>query len=107
MNWRVATKMSELRAAMPFYGPHPPAEDIPGIQAPVLSIYGGNDSRINSGIPGIEEAMQANIKVYVKLVYDGADHAFFNDMGTRYIPEAATDAWVRMLDWFGKYRGQL
>ena len=83
--------------------PGPEVEDIPGIQAPVLAIYGGNDLRINGSIPAVEAAMQANNKVYEKVIYDGADHAFFNDTGSRYNPEAAADAWARMLAWFRKY----
>ena len=33
----------------------------------------------------------------------GANHAFFNDTGTRYHAEAAGAAWVKVLEWFGKY----
>ena len=105
VTWRVATKMPELRAAMPFYGPHPPEEDIPGIQAPVLAIYGANDTRINAGIPAMEAAMKANGKIYETMIYEGADHAFFNDTSTRYNPTAAADAWSKMLNWFGTHLG--
>jgi carboxymethylenebutenolidase len=45
--------------------------------------------------------MQANNKVYEKVIYEGADHAFHNDTGGRYKPEAAQDAWSRTLAWFG------
>lgn len=103
VTWRMAVGMPELRAAVPFYGPHPPVEDVPKIQAAVLAIYGGNDTRINAGIPAIEEALKANQKVYEKVIYDGADHAFHNDTSPRYHPEAARDAWSRTLAWFGKY----
>jgi carboxymethylenebutenolidase len=103
VTWLVSTRMPELRAAVPFYGPHPPVEDVPNIQAKVLGIYAGNDQRINQGIPPIEEAMMANNKIYEKVIYDGADHAFHNDTSTRYNPEAAQDAWRRTLEWFGKY----
>lgn len=103
VTWRVATQMPELRAAVPFYGPHPPVEDVPKIQAAVLAIYGGLDQRINQGIPAIEEAMQKNNKIYEKMIYPGADHAFHNDTGPRYKAEAATDAWSRTLGWFGRY----
>jgi carboxymethylenebutenolidase len=103
VTWRMATGMPELRAAVPFYGPHPPVEDVPKIQAAVLAIYGGNDTRINAGIPAIEEAMRANHKIFEKQIYEGADHAFHNDTGTRYQPEAARDAWSRTLAWFGQY----
>jgi carboxymethylenebutenolidase len=103
VTWRVATHMPELRAAVPFYGPHPPVEDVPKIQAAVLAIYGGLDQRINQGIPVIEEAMRNYNKIYEKVIYEGADHAFHNDTGPRYNAVAARDAWRRTLDWFAKY----
>ena len=103
VTWRVATQMPELLAAVPFYGPHPPVEDVPNIRAAVLAIYGELDSRINSGIPAIEEAMTANNKIYDKVIYPNADHAFHNDTGSRYNPEAAKDAWERTLAWFDQY----
>jgi carboxymethylenebutenolidase len=103
VTWRVATQMPELRAAVPFYGPHPPVEDVPNIQAAVLAIYGGLDSRINAGIPTIEQAMAENNKIYQKMIYDNADHAFHNDTGTRYHPDAARDAWEKTLAWFEQY----
>ncbi len=81
VTWRVATQMPELLAAVPFYGPHPPLEDVPNIQAAVLAIYGELDSRINAGIPAIEQAMMENNKIYEKMIYQGADHAFHNDTG--------------------------
>jgi carboxymethylenebutenolidase len=103
VTWRVATQMPELLAAVPFYGPHPPLEDVPNIRAAVLAIYGELDSRINSGIPEIEQAMMANNKIYEKMIYPNADHAFHNDTGSRYNPEAAKDAWERTLAWFEQY----
>ncbi|HLE13801.1 MAG TPA: dienelactone hydrolase family protein [Anaerolineales bacterium] len=103
VTWLAATRLPELRAAAPFYGPHPPVEEVPNIQAAVLAIYAGNDQRINQGIPAIEEAMQQNDKVYEKVIYPNTDHAFHNDTGPRYNPEAAQDAWSRTLDWFERY----
>jgi carboxymethylenebutenolidase len=103
VTWRMATKMPELRAAVPFYGPHPPLEDVPGIRAAVLGIYAGNDARINGGIPAIEEAMKANQKVFEMEVYPDVDHAFHNDTSPRYNAQAANAAWQRTLDWFAKY----
>jgi len=103
VTWRVATQMPELLAAVPFYGPHPPLEDVPNIQAAVLAIYGELDSRINSGISAIEQEMIENGKIYEKMIYQGADHAFHNDTGGRYHPEAARDAWERTLAWFERY----
>jgi len=103
VTWQVATQMPELLAAVPFYGPHPLPASVPNIRAAVLAIYGEQDSRINSGIPAIEQAMLENNKVYQKVIYPNADHAFHNDTGTRYNAEAAKDAWERTLAWFDQY----
>ncbi len=103
VTWLMATRMPELLAAVPFYGPHPSLEDVPDIQAAVLGIYAGNDQRINQGIPAIEQAMAQHNKIFEKIIYPGVDHAFHNDTGSRYNAEAATDAWRRTLDWFERY----
>jgi carboxymethylenebutenolidase len=103
VTWLVATRVRSLRAAVPFYGPHPPVGDVPGIQAAVLAIYAGRDDRINQGIAEIEAAMQQQGKVYEKVVYPDVDHAFHNDTGSRYSPQAAQDAWRRALEWFDRY----
>ncbi len=103
MTWLVATKAPELKAAVPFYGPNPPLEAVPNIRAAVLAMYGENDQRINAGIPAIEEAMRKNGKVFEKVIYPGASHAFHNDTGRNYDPKAAVDAWARTLAWFDKY----
>jgi len=103
VTWLMATQMPELKAAVPYYGPHPPLADVPNIRAAVLAIYGERDQRINQGIPEIEAAMQANNKIFEKVIYPNADHAFNNDTGSRYNPEAAQDAWRRTLAWFEQY----
>jgi carboxymethylenebutenolidase len=103
VTWLLATRMPELRAAVPFYGPPPPVADVPKIQAAVLAIYGENDTRINSTIPAMEAAMAEHGKTFETVVYPGADHAFHNDTSSRYNPEAAQDAWARTLDWFDRY----
>lgn len=103
VTWQVAVHMPELLAAVPFYGPHPAVEDVPNINAAVLAIYGQLDGRINGSIPAIEAAMSANNKIYEKMIYPNADHAFHNDTSPRFNPEAAKDAWERTLAWFDKY----
>ncbi len=103
ITWRAATKIPELRAAVPFYGPNPPLEDVPNIRAAILAFYGANDARITGGEPAIEDAMKKSNKVFEKMIYPNAGHAFFNDTGPAYNADAAKDAWPRMLAWFDKY----
>ncbi len=98
--WLMAVGNPELRAAVPFYGSAPPPEDVPNLQVPVLGIYAGEDSRINAGVPALEETLRFEEKEYTFVTYPGANHAFFNDTGSRYHPQAAEEAWTETLDWF-------
>lgn len=103
MTWLVVTAIPELKAAVPYYGPNPPLTDVPKIRAAVLGIYGGEDQRIDAGIPAIEEAMKQNGKTFEKIVYPGAGHAFNNDAGQSWNEQASYDAWDNALAWFKKY----
>lgn len=103
MTWRLATANADLRAAIPFYGPNPPVGDVAKIKAAVLAIYGVLDNRINAGIPAMKEALQQANVIHDIVIYPGADHAFFNDTGPRYVEMVAKDAWGRALGWFDRY----
>ncbi|MSQ15445.1 MAG: dienelactone hydrolase family protein [Dehalococcoidia bacterium] len=103
VTWLAAVGIPELRAAVPFYGPAAPLSDVPKINANVLAMYGENDQRINSGIPGIEDAMKKSGKTFEKMIYPGAGHAFHNDTGSSYRADAARDAWQKTLAWFDRY----
>ena len=101
--WRLATKEPKMSAVVAFYGPNPLLEDVPNIQAAVLGIYGEEDQRIMSQEPEPEEVLANADKTYEMKVFEGANHAFFNDTGERFDPQAARDAWAYTLDWFNKY----
>lgn len=103
LTWRMATEAPNLKAAVPFYGPSPDVAKVSNIKAAVLGIYGGNDARINAGIPALETALKAaNIRYQMK-IYEGANHAFNNDTGANYKKDAAEDAWNMTLNWFKTY----
>jgi carboxymethylenebutenolidase len=101
--WRLATQEPRMRAVVAFYGPNPPLEDVPNIRAAVLGIYGEEDQRIMAQEPELEEALADAGKTYEMRVFEGANHAFFNDTGQRFDPEAAREAWSDTMDWFGEY----
>jgi carboxymethylenebutenolidase len=96
---RIATKASDLNAAVAFYGRVPPAADIANIKARVLLHYAGLDDRINAGIPEYEAGLkQAGID-YELYVYEGVNHAFHNDTAAaRYDKSAADIAWGRTVN---------
>lgn len=100
----LAVNVPSLKAAAPFYGRQPAAEDVPKIKAALQLHYGGLDTRVNEGIPAFEEALKKNNKTYELYIYEGAQHAFHNDTApTRYNEEAAKLAWQRTIEFFGKY----
>ena len=99
---RLATLAPELRCCVIFYGENPPLEEVPRIQAAVLGLYGGEDRRITDRVPEFVEAMRRAGKSLEHHVYAGAAHAFFNDTRPSYHPEAAADAWRRVLDFLSR-----
>ena len=101
--WRLATEEPRLSAGVAFYGPNPPLEDVPGIQAAMLGIYGREDQRITDQEPELEEALDEAGKTHEMLIFEGANHAFFNDTGGRFHPEAAREAWSATLGWFEEH----
>jgi carboxymethylenebutenolidase len=103
LTWLLAVRNPELQAAVPFYGSAPPLEEVSNLNAPVLGIYAGNDTRINEGMPELEAALTEHQKEHEFITYPGADHAFFNDTGERYNPQAASQAWTETLAWFDQH----
>lgn len=103
MTWRLATANAELRTAVPYYGSNPPIADVPKIKAAVLAIYGALDTRLNQGIPAIREALQAARVTHEVVIFQNADHAFFNDTGQRHNATASREAWSRTVAWFDRY----
>ena len=98
----LATRLSDLAAAVPFYGNQPSAEDTAKIKAPLLIHYAENDDRINAGWPAFETALKANNVRYMMYRYPGTQHGFNNDTTPRYDQAAATLAWQRTVDFFNK-----
>lgn len=100
---RLAVRLPDLAAAVPFYGRQPSAADAGKIKAPLLLHYASLDTRVNSGWPAYEEALKANHVTYTAYIYEGANHGFHNDTTPRYDEAAAKLAWQRTLDFFNKY----
>ncbi len=98
----LACEEPEISGAAVFYGNTPPADKIPSIKCPVIGFYGANDQRVNPGIPIFEEALLKAGKSYEHFVYEGANHAFFNDDGQAYNVRAVRDSFVRLLTFFHK-----
>ena len=97
----MAVKVSDLGAAVPFYGGQP-TEDIDKINAPLLLHFGELDKRVNEGWPAYEAALKKHGKQYQAYIYEKANHGFHNDTTPRYDREAAELAWERTIAFFKK-----
>jgi carboxymethylenebutenolidase len=98
----LAASSQDIRAAVPFYGSVTNAlPNLPSTRAAILVVYGGNDTRITSQQPQVEQALAG--KTFEIKVYEGANHAFFNDTGGSYNQQAAADAWPLAVGWFRRH----
>ncbi len=107
MTWNLLqkgpTQEKRLAAAVPFYGPGPEVPDFSGSRAAVLGMFAGDDERVNASIPAVEAALKAAKLTHEIKVWEGAQHAFFNNTGERYNETAAAAAQKQLLAWFGEH----
>jgi carboxymethylenebutenolidase len=95
-SFQYAVEQPELGAAVVFYGSAPDdLARVGEIRAPVLGLYGGDDARVNAGIPDAEAAMAEAGKRYEKEIFPGAGHGFLRQDEEGANADAAARAWPR------------
>jgi carboxymethylenebutenolidase len=98
-----ATRNPRVGAVVDFYGIHPQVTlDLSGLEAPVLGIFAERDGFVS---PDAARKLEAELRAAGKRasfqIYEGVDHAFFND--TRpdvYDADAAARAWADTIAFF-------
>lgn len=106
ISFLAACESKDLRASAPFYG-----GGIGGLLdraqklgCPVLLFFGDQDPFIpNEEVEQIRSTLAKPGKPAEVKVYPGAQHGFFCDERSSYHPEAARDAWQRLLDFFARH----
>mgnify|MGYP001097383919 CR=1 FL=1 len=77
------------------------------VKAPVLGLYGGQDTGIPlESVERMREALKqgsAAAKASEFVIYPEAPHAFHADYRPSYREQAARDGWQKMLAWFNKH----
>lgn len=96
----LAANDPNLKAAVIFYGNAPTEKEMESINCPVLGFYGEKDKRITGQVADFSEKMKSLGKSYNYHIYQGAEHAFFNDTRRSYHQDAATDAFDKTLKFF-------
>ena len=112
--WEYSAHNSDLKAGVAFYGPpvDPPnpawpkssTQLAPEMKAPVLGLYGAEDTGIPvATVEALKKALEDNKKTAEFKIYPGAPHGFHADYRASYRKDAAEDGWNQMQAWFKKY----
>jgi carboxymethylenebutenolidase len=112
--WEYSAHNPALKAGVAFYGPpvdppnplwpKSPTQLAPEMKAPVLGLYGAEDTGIPvATVEALKAALAANNKTAEFKIYSGAPHGFHADYRSSYRKEAAEDAWNQMQAWLKKY----
>ena len=112
--WEYAAHSTELKAGVAFYGPpvdppnpawpKSPMQLVPDMKAPVLGLYGAEDTGIPvATVEALKKALEDNKKTADFKIYPGAPHGFHADYRPSYRKDAAEDGWNQMQAWFKKY----
>lgn len=116
ITWLACEKIRSIRAGVAWYGrligdktpitPDHPLDLVKNLHAPVLGLYGAQDSGIPlKSIDQMKLALaalpnNAAAKLSEFVIYPDTPHAFHADYRESYRPGPAQDGWKRMLEWF-------
>lgn len=111
--WLYAAHNKDLKAGVAWYGrlvgkpdelhPKNPIDLVASLKAPVLGLYGGNDTGIpNDTVEKMNQALKEANKPSNIILYPGTPHGFHADYRPSYTKDKAEDGWKRLLDWFKK-----
>jgi len=113
--WEYAAHSKNLKAGVAFYGtlvdppaqkdkwPKSPTELAPEMKAPVLGLYGAEDTGIPvAQVEAMKEALAKAKKKTEFKIYPDAPHGFHADYRPSYRKEAAEDGWKMAIDWLNK-----
>lgn len=114
ISWLYAAHNPQIKAAVAWYGklngdrsinnPKHPVDVANDLSAPVLGLYGAQDSSIGADqIDSMRQAIRAANTQAEIVVYPHAGHAFHADYRPSYHASSAEDGWQRMLTWFERF----
>lgn len=107
----MATKNSDLKASLVFYGTAPEDESLyENINVPVIGFYGWNDNRVNSTLETTKSYIEKYGKDFSYEMYDGAGHAYMrtwlDDDATPENKKAREESLEKMISILDEYNGK-
>ncbi|APB34088.1 twin-arginine translocation pathway signal protein [Gloeomargarita lithophora Alchichica-D10] len=114
ITWLYAAHQPQVKTGVAWYGrlvgnatertPRQPVDVAAQLRAPVLGLYGGQDTGIPlDTVALMRERLQAGTSSSQIVVYPEAPHAFFADYRPSYREADAQDAWNRLQVWLRQY----
>ena len=114
ITWLYAAYTDRVKAGVAWYGKlsspadplHPlhPIDIAPRLKAPVLGLYGGQDTGIpQDQVAAMQDALKDAGGPSRIHVYPEAGHAFYADYRPSFKPIEAEDGFASMLDWFAEH----
>jgi carboxymethylenebutenolidase len=98
LTYYAATHSDVFDAAAPFYGAGI-SKLLGDARCPLLCFFGDNDEYVShEEIEAVEARHPGQV-----VVYPGAEHGFMRDGSDSYHEAAATDAWAKLLAFFGEH----
>lgn len=98
---RAACELEGLSAAAPFYGDIPEEDILKNLRTPTVFISGTKDQWINPEKVATLEDITERYELPLQSIKYDADHAFFNNTRPEvYDPDAAQDAWAKVIGFF-------
>jgi carboxymethylenebutenolidase len=112
--WLYSAHNPDLKAGVAWYGrlvgqanelqPKYPIDLAASLKAPVLGLYGGQDTGIPlESVERMRTALKEADKPSEIVVYPEAPHGFHADYRATYRQMAAEDGWRRLLEWFKQH----
>jgi carboxymethylenebutenolidase len=112
--WLYAAHNPGLKAGVAWYGrlvgmaddlhPKHPLDLAASLKAPVLGLYGGNDTGIpKDTVEKMQQALKDAKSPSEIFLYPYAPHGFYADYRISYQPKEAADGWKRLVEWFKKH----
>jgi carboxymethylenebutenolidase len=114
ITWLYAAHSAALKAGVAWYGrlageeselrPRHPLQIAPLLKAPVLGLFGSEDTGIPlETVERMRAALAKGKSGSEIVVYPGAPHGFHADYRPGYRKEPAKDGWKLMLEWFRRH----
>lgn len=112
--WLYSAHNPQVSAGVAWYGrlvgestpltPQHPLDIAEELTVPILGLYGGEDDLIpNDTVEQMRDRLSSGNSNSKIVLYPDTPHGFHADYRPTYRPEAAADAWNRLLTWFEKY----